>query len=242
MKPFAKSLYNAINKQVNIVKDSYVATAVVGGTAATLYMAASFKQHSLGNRKAMVAMATYAGYALHLTGVVMLEKYQRDNRKAVVMLKEVADELDRIDADAELFDAEIEARTVETYKGYRVVVWDDFAAYRVQIPASLPFAIACIYDKQVILLSQAAYETDRADLEAIFEHEIGHMALGHSVDSKDAMTMEYEADAYAHSQGYDIVKTLRQLRRDVFIANLKYGKSIGYGTINDRIKAAQRLG
>jgi hypothetical protein len=65
---------------------------------------------------------------------------------------------------------------------------------------------------------------------------------GHSRSNKDAMTLEYEADAYAHQQGHDIHKALRQLRREVVIANFKYGSKIDTGMLTDRIRAVRSLG
>ena len=241
MNKFAKTAFNAINKQIAVIKDSYLATTLIGGTAVGFYMANSYKQKDLGNRKASIAMATYAGIAIHNTGKVLLEKYQRDNRKKAFMSAELVDELVAINNNATKFKAELEARTVETYKGYPVVVWDDYVALQLQIPASLPMCIACLYNHKTIIMSQAAYDQDRDTVETVFEHEIGHMVLGHSVDHSDPLGLEFEADEYAYDQGKDIVKALRKLRLDCIIANIKYGHSISITTLNQRIAVARSL-
>jgi Zn-dependent protease with chaperone function len=243
MKQLAKNLYNKINANVEAVKDNYALTSGIGLAATSIYLLAAYKQNAQGNRKAMIAMSAYAGYVIQLSATTLLEKYRRDNHKAASITQETVDELLRIDADPELFAAELKKRTVETYKGYPVVVWDDYTALQTQIPAALKITIACLYELKTILVSKAAYEqNDRDVLETIFEHEIGHMVLGHSRSNKDAMTLEYEADAYAHQQGHDIHKALRQLRREVVIANFKYGSKIDTGMLTDRIRAVRSLG
>lgn len=241
MKQLAKNLYNSVNKQVAIVKDSYVATTLIGGAVTALYLYGSYHQESRGNRKAMIAMGTYAGITIHNTGKILLEKYQRDNRKAAIMSKELIDELLDIDGNPEKFKAELTARTVETYRDYRVVVWDDYTALQVQIPAALPIAIACLYEHKVIILSQSAYSQDRDILETIFEHEIGHIVLDHEKNHSDPEGLEYEADEYAYHQGKDIVKALRQLRFECIKANFKYGKTINLDMLNRRIAVARTL-
>ena len=243
MKQLAKKLYNTINTSVATVKDSYALTTVVGAGVAGICLYGAYDQKDKGNKKTSTLLSTYAGFAIQRTGAALLEKYRRDNHKAASLTKETVDELLRIDADPELFSAELKARTVETYKGYPVVVWDDYTALQTQIPAALKITIACLYELKTILVSKAAYEqNDRDVLETIFEHEIGHMVLGHSRSNKDAMTLEYEADAYAHQQGHDIHKALRQLRREVVIANFKYGSKIDTGMLTDRIRAVRSLG
>ena len=243
MKQLAKKLYNTINTSVATVKDSYALTTVVGAGVAGIYLYGAYDQKDKGNKKTSTLLSAYAGCAIQRTGAALLEKYRRDNHKAASLTKETVDELLRIDADPELFSAELKARTVETYKGYPVAIWDDYTALQTQIPAALKITIACLYDSKVIILSKVAYEeNDRDVLETIFEHEIGHMVLGHSRSSKDAMTLEYEADAYAHQQGRDVVKALRQLRREVIRTNFKYGSKIDTGMLTDRIRAVRSLG
>lgn len=74
----------------------------------------------------------------------------------------------------------------------------------------------------VIVINTPATQMDQAMLEALLAHEVGHLKKGHTPCKFYALQtafgfgkgqeMEYEADAYAVSKGYDMASYLKMFK------------------------------
>ena len=70
----------------------------------------------------------------------------------------------------------------------------------------------------VIIINNKCNELPKAYRDAIVQHELGHIKLGHLDDGKRAslrkrnLEREFEADEYSHNKGYPMIETLKFMK------------------------------
>lgn len=240
MNKFIQTLGDKIVELVDRSNDSYLSTLAVHGGIAAFQFATANKKFNEGNKSAGLIMTAAAMQHVYLLTSKCISKARRDRVKGVQLSSETTEFLMSFNRNKEGLHAEFEKRIVGEFKGIPLVVWDDFVTLDLNVPSTSNIGAGALFEHDMIVLNSKTYEQDAETLNAILEHERGHLVLeGH--EHMDHMQREYEADAYSFHQGANMLKALIKTHREMIRLNIVYGFGIPTITIKQRIVAMRKL-
>ena len=130
----------------------------------------------------------------------------------------------------------------ELVEDVHVFVSDEHCLCSAYLPKDVigAFATTNSFGVPIIVINNKCNDLPLAYRDAIIQHELGHIKLGHLDDGKRAslrerhLEKEFEADMYSHNKGYPILETLKLMKTiftdkknleefDKRIANLSQG-------------------
>lgn len=238
-----KSIQTLGNKIVELTdrsNDSYLSTLAIHGGLAVFQLNTANEQFKKGNKLAGALVTAAAMQHVYYATRKCISKARRDCIKKVQLTSESTDFLMNFKGNKAGLDAEFEKRIVGEFKGIPLVVWDDFVTLDLNIPKTSTIGAGAMFEHNMIVLNRKTYEQDATILNAVLEHERGHLVLNHN-DTDDHMQREYEADEFALNQGADMLGALVKLHREIIRLNIVYGFDIPTITIKQRIVAVRKL-
>ena len=132
--------------------------------------------------------------------------------------------------------------TTELVEGVHIFVSDEYCLCNAYLSKDVigAFATTNSFGVPIIVINNKCNDLPLAYRDAIIQHELGHIKLGH-LDSKKIPSLrerhlekEFEADMYAQQKGYPMLETLKMMKTiftdkknleefDKRIANLSQG-------------------
>ena len=110
--------------------------------------------------------------------------------------------------------------TTELVEDVYVFVSDEHCLCSAYLPKDVIGAFAGVnaFGIPVIIINNKCNDLPLAYRDAIIQHELGHIKLGHLNDGKRAslrkrnLDREFEADLYSHNKGYPMLETLKMMK------------------------------
>ena len=108
----------------------------------------------------------------------------------------------------------------ELVEGVHVFVSDEHCLCSAYLTKDVIGAFAGVnaFGIPVIIINNKCNDLPLAYRDAIIQHELGHIKLGHLDDGKRAslrkrhLDREFEADLYSHNKGYPMLETLKMMK------------------------------
>ena len=108
----------------------------------------------------------------------------------------------------------------ELVEDVHVFVSDEHCLCSAYLPKDVIGAFASVnsFGVPIIVINNKCNDLPLAYRDAIIQHELGHIKLGHLDDGKRAslrkrhLDREFEADLYSHNKGYPMLETLKMMK------------------------------